>query len=189
MSVARVRAAHGVVVRPRVAVLWPALASAVALGCLLRFGISRTTAVAVVFAVVLVVLTRIDIEKRIVPNRIVLPAAAAVLTAQVALFPARALEWTLSALLASLFFLLAHLVSPGGLGMGDVKLGLLLGAALGRSVGTAIVIGLLAAAVAAVYLVARDGLAARKTAIPLVPFLAFGALVVLFIDDAELALL
>jgi leader peptidase (prepilin peptidase)/N-methyltransferase len=183
-----VRAARGVFVRPQVAVLWPALASAAALGCLARFGVSRTTPVAVVFALVLVALTRIDIEQRIVPNRIVLPAAATVLAAQLALFPERALEWTLSALLASLFFLLAHLVSPGGMGMGDVKLGLLLGAALGKSVGTAIVIGLLAAAVAAVYLVARDGLAARKTAIPLVPFLAFGAFVVLFIDDAELAL-
>jgi prepilin signal peptidase PulO-like enzyme (type II secretory pathway) len=180
------RATRGLALWPEVGGLWPAFMGATALGCMGRFGLDAQAVVAASFAVVVIVLSRIDIERRIVPNRIVLPAAVGILAAQIALFPDRALEWTLSALFASLFFLAAHLVSPGGMGMGDVKLGLLLGVALGKSVATAIVLGLFAAAVAAVYLLARDGLAARRTAMPLVPYLAFGALIVVFLDGVEL---
>jgi prepilin signal peptidase PulO-like enzyme (type II secretory pathway) len=66
------------------------------------------------------------------------------------------------------------------MGLGDVKLALLLGAGLGAAVVAAFVFGLLAGFVAAVFLLVRRGSAARKMAIPFVPFLAFGALVALF---------
>lgn len=130
------------------------------------------------FSAVLVVLAVIDVRTRRLPNRIVLPSAAAVLVAQIAIEPDRALEWVLAAVGAFLLLLVAHLVHPRGLGMGDVKLALLLGAGLGWGVVAAILIGFLAAAVAGVVLIVRGGWAARKRTIPLGPFLALGGVVV-----------
>jgi prepilin signal peptidase PulO-like enzyme (type II secretory pathway) len=69
------------------------------------------------------------------------------------------------------------------MGMGDVKLALLLGAMLGRLVGVGLMIGMLAALVPSVVLLARHGSAARKMGIPFAPFLAFGAIVALFAGD------
>ena len=115
---------------------------------------------------------------RIVPNRIVLPAAAIVLVAQTALNPSP--EWLLGALGASGFLFVAAIAYPAGMGMGDVKLALLLGAMLGRLVGVGLMVGMVAALVPSVYLLARHGAAARKMGIPFAPFLAFGAIVALF---------
>jgi leader peptidase (prepilin peptidase) / N-methyltransferase len=64
--------------------------------------------------------------------------------------------------------------------MGDVKLALLMGAALGRTVPVAMMVGMLAALVPSLYLLARHGAAARKMAIPFGPFLALGSVVALF---------
>jgi leader peptidase (prepilin peptidase)/N-methyltransferase len=128
------------------------------------------------FAAVLVLLAVIDIRTRLLPNRVVLPAAALVLTAQLALFPERWLEWIVASFGASLLLFAAALARPGGLGMGDVKLALLLGAALGWSVAPALLIGLLAASVAGLALIALHGWSARKATIPLGPFLAIGGL-------------
>jgi leader peptidase (prepilin peptidase) / N-methyltransferase len=148
-----------------------------------RFGLGGEAFVAAFVAAVLVVLSAIDLERRILPNRIVLPSAALVLAAQSALFPDRALEWLLAALGASLFLLLPLFVNPAGMGMGDVKLALLLGAALGKGVVTALVIGFVAVVPVAAYLLLRHGTSARKAAIPFGPFLAFGALVALFLGS------
>jgi leader peptidase (prepilin peptidase)/N-methyltransferase len=77
--------------------------------------------------------------------------------------------------------------------MGDVKLALLMGAALGRTVGVALMLGMIAALVPSLFLLARHGSAARKMAIPFGPFLAFGGVVALFAGkpllDAYLGLL
>jgi leader peptidase (prepilin peptidase) / N-methyltransferase len=154
--------------------------------CFWRFGLTGRAFVAAFFVAVLVVLSVIDLERRILPNVIVLPAAAFVLGAQIALFPDRALEWILASFGAAAFLFLAVLAYPQGMGMGDVKLALLLGAALGASVSIALLVGMLAALVPAGVLAARHGLAARKMAIPLGPFLALGALVALFGGDGLL---
>jgi leader peptidase (prepilin peptidase)/N-methyltransferase len=69
------------------------------------------------------------------------------------------------------------------MGMGDVKLALLLGAALGRTVPVALMVGMLAALVPSVILLARHGAAARKMALPFAPFLALGGVVALFVGD------
>jgi len=147
-------------------------------GCILAFGATPDAAVAAVFCGVLVAVSATDLEHRIIPNRIVLPATAAVLVAQTALHPS--VEWTLAAIGAGGFLLLAALVHPAGMGMGDVKLALLLGAMLGRSVGLALMVGLVSALVPSAVLFARHGRAARKMAIPLGPFLALGGVVGLF---------
>jgi leader peptidase (prepilin peptidase)/N-methyltransferase len=147
-------------------------------GCFWKFGLSADAAVASFFCVVLVVLSAIDIDRRIVPNKIVLPAAAIVLAAQTALHPS--VEWLAAGLGASLFLLLAALAYPRGMGMGDVKLALLLGVALGRTVPVAMFAGMLSALVPSAVLFARHGSAARKMAIPFAPFLALGGLLALF---------
>jgi len=146
--------------------------------CGLRFGLTPYAAIAAAFCIVLVVISAIDIEHRIVPNRIVLPSAALALVAQLVREPS--LEWPVAALGAALFLFVAALAYPRGMGMGDVKLALLLGAVLGWTVAAGMMIGLLAALVPAVVLLATRGAAARKAAIPFAPFLAFGAVVALF---------
>jgi leader peptidase (prepilin peptidase)/N-methyltransferase len=131
-----------------------------------------------------------DLEHRIVPNRVVVPAAALVLLAQTALHPS--VEWTLAGFGASGFLFAAALAYPGGMGMGDVKLALLLGAMLGRTVPIALMLGMPAALIPSVVLVARHGKGARKMGIPLAPFLALGGVVALFAGhgllDAYLAI-
>jgi leader peptidase (prepilin peptidase)/N-methyltransferase len=72
------------------------------------------------------------------------------------------------------------------MGMGDVKLALLLGAMLGRVVGVGLMLGMLAALLPSIVLLARHGSAARKMGIPFAPFLALGALIALFAGDALL---
>jgi leader peptidase (prepilin peptidase) / N-methyltransferase len=148
---------------------------------LLFFGLNGTALVAVVFCVALVAISATDFEHRIIPNRVVLPAAAIVLAGRTVIDPSP--EWTIAAVAAAGFLLVALLAYPAGMGMGDVKLALLLGAMLGRTVGVALMIGMLAALIPSIVLFARHGSAARKMAVPFGPFLAFGGLVALFAGE------
>jgi leader peptidase (prepilin peptidase)/N-methyltransferase len=152
-----------------------------AVGCLVRFGFTGHALVGAIFAAALVLLTAIDLDRRLLPNVIVLPTLAVVLVLQIVFDPGRTLEWVLAALGAALFFFVPMLFYPAGMGMGDVKLAALLGAALGKSVAAAIFAGLLAAAAVALIVLAREGFGARKKAIAFGPFLAFGGLLVLFL--------
>ena len=149
--------------------------------CFLAFGLSADALVSGFFCALLVAISATDLEHRIVPNRIVVPGAALVLAAQTALHPSP--EWALGALGASGFLFLAALAYPSGMGMGDVKLALLLGAMLGRLVGVALMLGMVAALVPSVVLLARHGTAARKMGIPFAPFLALGAIIALFAGE------
>jgi len=148
---------------------------------LLAFGAHPTALVAMVFCASLVAVSATDFEHRIIPNRIVVPAAAIVLVARTVIDPSP--EWALGALGAGGFLFLALLAYPAGMGMGDVKLALLLGAMLGRTVGVALMFGMLAALVPSIVLMARHGSAARKMALPFGPFLALGGLVALFAGE------
>lgn len=148
----------------------------------LRFGASGRFAVAAFLIPVLCVLAAIDLAERRLPNRIVLPATAVVLIAQIALSPDRALEWTLAALGGALVLLLPLIVLRAGVGMGDVKLMLLLGVALGAAVVTGFLVASLAAGAYAAVLLVRGGSEARQTAFAFGPFLIFGALVALFLQ-------
>ncbi len=161
-------------------VLVEVLTALLVAGCFLAFGLSGEAFVAAFFVAALVALSAIDAEHRILPDKIVLPATVVVLAAQIALMPDRTLEWVVAALGASLFLFAALLAYPKGMGMGDVKLCLLLGAMLGKTVLVAVMVGMMAALVPAVFLLVRHGTAARKMGIPFGPFLAFGAVVALF---------
>ncbi|HWF51595.1 MAG TPA: A24 family peptidase [Solirubrobacteraceae bacterium] len=137
--------------------------------------------IAALMATVLVILTVTDLERRVIPNRIVLPAAAIVLVARVAFFPDRALEFIVAALGVAFVFLIPSLINRSLMGMGDVKLMLLLGAGLGWSVAGALALAFLSLFPVALAVVIRGGLSARKTTLPFGPFLAFGGIFVLLV--------
>jgi leader peptidase (prepilin peptidase)/N-methyltransferase len=165
---------------------YPAVEIATALlvaACFWHFGLTGEAVVGAYFCAALVVLSAIDAERRILPDLIVLPSFVIVLTANMILAPDRWKEWLGASLGASLFLFLALIAYPRGMGMGDVKLALLLGAGLGWPVGVGLMIGMVTALVASSVLFARYGLAARKMAIPFGPFLAFGAIVALFVGQ------
>jgi leader peptidase (prepilin peptidase)/N-methyltransferase len=146
--------------------------------CVLRFGPTLHALAAAVFCVALVVISATDIEGRIVPNKVVLPAAVVVLALQVAWHPS--IEWPAAGLGAALFLFAAALAYPRGMGMGDVKLALLLGVGVGRTVPVALFAAMVLALAPSAVLFARHGAAARKMGIPFAPFLALGGLLALF---------
>jgi leader peptidase (prepilin peptidase) / N-methyltransferase len=147
-------------------------------GCAWKFGLHPEALVAAFFCLALVAVSATDVEHGIIPNRIVLPAAAVVLAAQTALHPSP--QWAIGAFAASGFLLAGALAAPRGMGMGDVKLALLLGAMLGKTVAVAMLVGLLSAMVPAIVLFATLGMGARKVKLPFGPFLALGGIVALF---------
>jgi leader peptidase (prepilin peptidase)/N-methyltransferase len=142
-------------------------------------------ALGLAFVTVLIPATLIDIDHRIIPNRLLAPFAILALVIAVALDRDFLVEQLIAALAGAGFFFLAVLVKPGGMGMGDVKLAGVMGLYLGRAVGPAIFIGMIVGALAGVVVIARKGAAAgRKTKIPFGPALAFGGLIGLFCGDA-----
>jgi leader peptidase (prepilin peptidase)/N-methyltransferase len=172
----------------RISALYPAveaLTAALVVACVAVFGPTPYAVLAAGFCAVLVTLSVIDVQRRIVPDRIVLPAAGAALAYHTAIDPSA--EWGVAALAAGGALFLAVLAHPRGLGLGDVKLALLLGAVLGASVSVALMLGFLAALLPAALLGMRHGAAARRMAVPLVPFLAAGAVVAPLAGEAVLA--
>lgn len=171
----------------RISPLYPAVelvTAALIVTCFAVFGATAWAVLAAGFCAVLVALSVIDAQHRIVPNRIVLPAAVVALAAHTAIDPTFA--WLAWALIAAGGLFLVVLAYPKGLGMGDVKLALLLGAMLGASVTVALMVGLFAALVPSVVLFARHGSSARKMGVPLVPFLSLGAVAALFFGGVTL---
>ena len=143
------------------------------------FGFGTQALVTALAAAVLVALAAIDIEHRVLPNRILLPATVILLAAQLAFFPDRALEWLLAGVAAAAFLALPLIIRRDAMGIGDIKLAVLLGVVTGWGVFGAIVIGCLAMVPAALWLLRRDG-SIRGATLPFGPFLALGTLVVLF---------
>ncbi len=153
----------------------------VAGGCLTLLEPSVLGVLQAATAGLLVWLAAIDLEFHLLPDRLMLPATATVLAVLALADPRLAALHALVAVGTAILLLVATLARAGDLGMGDVKLGLLLGATLGASVLTALTIGFAVAALAGVGLVARDGRSALRRQLPLAPYLALGALVALFL--------
>jgi leader peptidase (prepilin peptidase)/N-methyltransferase len=169
----------------RIGLRYPALELGTAVlvaACALAYGASLKTLAAAIFCVALVAVSATDLEARIVPNKIVLPATVAVLAVQLVRDPS--VEWPAAGLGAALFLLLAALAYPRGMGMGDVKLALLIGVAVGSSVPVALMAAMIFALVPSAFLFVRHGSAARKMGIPFAPFLALGGLLALFTGGA-----
>ena len=141
-------------------------------------------ALGLVFVSMLLAVTLTDIERRIIPNR-VLAVAAAIGFAIVAISdPASLPERAASALGAGGVLFLAALAYPGGMGMGDVKLATAMGLFLGVDVIPALLVALLSGSIVGIAMIVRHGAAARKRAIPFGPFLALGGVVGLFAGPA-----
>ena len=162
--------------------LLPLVGAALVGGCLVEFGATVRGFVASVFCLALVVVTATDLEYRLIPNRVVGPASVLVLAGMTIARPSP--QWAIAALAAAAFLLVFSLVSPQGMGMGDVKLAFLMGAALGQSVIAALVFASLSSLVPSIAILVRHGRAGRKVGFPFGPFLAFGSLVALFAGGA-----
>jgi leader peptidase (prepilin peptidase)/N-methyltransferase len=145
------------------------------------YPVGGKAAIAAFTATVLVVLAATDLERRIIPNRVVLPATLIVLVMRVAFFPDQSPEFILAAAGAGLAFLIPNLISPSLMGMGDVKLAAFLGVALGRGVVGAVMVAFFSLFPFALATLIRGGKAARKATLPFGPFLAFGGMVVLIV--------
>ena len=141
-------------------------------------------ALGLLLVTVLVPITLIDFERRIIPNKITGPAAIAALVAIVALDTGFLAEAVIAAVAGGGFFFIAAMLYPRGMGMGDVKLAGVLGLYLGRAVAPAIFTALIAGVVVGAAIIARKGAAeGRKTAVPFGPFLALGGLVGCFVGQ------
>lgn len=145
------------------------------------FGFSVRAFVAAFFCICLVAVSATDLRARIIPNVIVLPATVVVLVAMTVSDPSP--QWVVGSLGAGLFLLVAAIAYPGGMGMGDVKLAALIGAALGWHTPVGLMLGMLSALVPSIVLLVRHGSAARKMGIPFGPFLALGAVAALFFGE------
>jgi leader peptidase (prepilin peptidase)/N-methyltransferase len=137
------------------------------------------------FVLVLVPITLIDLDVRLIPNALTLIGAVAALAIQAVVDPGSLVEALIAAAAAGGFLLLAVLAYPRGMGMGDVKLAAMMGLFLGRAVAPAMFVALISGSVIGAVILARVGVErGRKTAIPFGPYLALGGLVGLFAGDA-----
>jgi leader peptidase (prepilin peptidase) / N-methyltransferase len=130
-----------------------------------------------VLCTVLVAITLTDLERRVIPNKIVGAGAVAALAIVTASDPSELPERLAAAAIAGGALFLVAMAYPRGMGMGDVKLVAMMGLFLGSAVAPAVLVGFAAGATVGLVMIARQGAAARKQAIPFGPFLALGAIV------------
>jgi len=168
-----------------ISVRYPLVELATGLLCLGAVLAGETTT-AVVLGIVLILLVvpiaLIDLEHRIIPNRLTLLGAVLAIALGTALDPSGEPARLIAGAAAGGFLLAAALAYPGGMGMGDVKLAGMMGLFLGSAVAPALMIALLTGTVVGVGIMTRKGAkAGRKTAVPFGPFLALGAVVAVFV--------
>jgi leader peptidase (prepilin peptidase)/N-methyltransferase len=140
-------------------------------------------ALGLVFVTVLMAVTLTDLERRIIPNKILIVAAVLAVAIAAVADPTSLPERAIAAVAAGGLLFAAALAYPRGMGLGDVKLAATMGLFLGRNVGPAILVALLAGSLVGIAMIAREGAAARKKAIPFGPFLALGGVVGLLAGD------
>jgi leader peptidase (prepilin peptidase)/N-methyltransferase len=145
----------------------------------LKIGIERELLPSLALVIVLVAAAETDFEHKIIPNRLMAPAAVAALVLWAVADPGRLPENLIAGTAAGGLLLLAAVAYPAGMGMGDVKLATVMGLFLGKSVAPALFLGFAAGAVVGVALIALHGAKARKQGVPFAPFLALGGLVAL----------
>lgn len=173
----------GATISPRYPLVELALGALYAATVLVLWDDPAEVASGLVFVTVLAAITLTDLERRIIPNKILLAGVAAGLAIAAATDPASLPERAIAAAAAGGLLLAAALAYPRGMGLGDVKLAATMGLFLGREVGPALLVALLAGSLVGLAMIARHGAAARKQAIPFGPFLAFGGVVGLFAGE------
>ncbi len=149
-----------------------------AVAVVLLRGADRDAWLGLALVLVLVPVALIDLDHRIIPNKITLPAAIAAIAIGALTRPEHLIEQLIAGAAAGGFLLLAALAYPRGMGMGDVKLAGVMGLFLGRDVAPAMLVALLSGTIVGAVIIARKGTKeGRKTAVPFGPFLALGGLV------------
>ena len=157
-----------------------ALTAALAVSVVLVKHSAQDIVLGLVLIGVLVPVALIDLDHRIIPNKITAPAAIAAVVLGLALHPSGVPEQLIGGAAAGGFLLIFAIAYPRGMGMGDVKLAAVLGLFLGREVGVALLVGVMAGTIVGAAVMARLGVAeGRKTAVPFGPFLALGGVVAL----------
>jgi leader peptidase (prepilin peptidase)/N-methyltransferase len=139
-------------------------------------GVDAELALTLPFAAMLIAVANIDLEHRIVPNKIVLPMAVWGVGATAVVRPEFLPESLIAGAAAFTALLLAALAHPGGMGMGDVKLAGVMGVYLGASIAPALLAAFLLGSLVGVALLVRHGAGARKQGVPFAPFMALGGL-------------
>jgi leader peptidase (prepilin peptidase) / N-methyltransferase len=158
-----------------------ALTAALCIGAVLAHRTASGIALSIALILIVVPAALIDLEHRIIPNRLTLLGAVLAIVLGTALDPAGEPERLIAGAAAAGFLLLAALAYPGGMGMGDVKLAGVMGLFLGIAVAPAMLLALFAGVLYGALVIARKGAhAGRKTAVPFGPFLAFGAIVAIY---------
>lgn len=161
-----------------------ALAALLCASAVLAGGGTAKVTLHVALVLLLLPIALIDLDHRIIPNRLTALGAVLALALGAALDPSGEPERLIAGVAAGGVLLLAALAYPGGMGMGDVKLAAVLGLFLGRDVAPAMLIALLSGALLGALVIARKGAAkGRKTAVPFGPFLGLGALAAIFVGD------
>jgi leader peptidase (prepilin peptidase)/N-methyltransferase len=148
-----------------------------------RHDSAAEVAIDLVFVTMLAAVTLTDIERRIIPNKILLAGAIVCVAIAAPTDPGGLPERAIAAAGGGAIFLLIVLAYPKGMGLGDVKLVATMGLFLGRAIGPAILAGLLAGSLVGVWLILRHGAQARKMAIPFGPFLALGGIIGMLVGD------
>jgi len=129
------------------------------------------------FVAALIALAGIDLDHKLLPNKIVYPLAVWGIVAVLIADRSDTVEHLVAGAGAFLFLLAAALAYPSGMGMGDVKLSGVMGIYLGVSVIPALLIAFLTGSVVGIAIIAREGAEARKKAVPFGIFLAIGGIV------------
>ncbi len=161
-----------------------ALTAALLAACVLRFGADEDVWLPIVLVLILIPITFIDLDHRIIPNKITAPAAVLAIVLVLVFRTDDIVEHLIAGFAAFAFFFAAAWFYPKGMGVGDVKLAGVLGLFLGRAVAPGLLIAFFVGTVVGLGIMARKGVAeGRKTAVPFGPFLCFGALVALFYGD------
>lgn len=150
---------------------------------LVLWGDAGEIALGLAFVTMLIAITLTDLERRVIPNTILLVGGVVGVALAAATDPGSLVERTIAAAAAGGLLFAVALAYPRGMGMGDVKLAAAMGLYLGRSVGPALLIAFAAGSLVGLALIARHGAAARKRVVPFGPFLAFGGVVGLLAGD------
>ncbi|MCD4670170.1 MAG: prepilin peptidase [Actinomycetia bacterium] len=145
------------------------------------FGLSIQMIAGIILCSALIAVSFIDIEFRIIPNIIVLPLTIIGLGLNIFINPDKWWQPLAFSAGAFAFMLIINLICPRGMGMGDVKLTLMIGAFLVKNVITGLFLGFLSGVVFGIAVIIKKR--KFKQTIPFGPFISFGSITALFWGD------